>query len=361
LTTPKDDAAIGKLVKGIHDLAGRLNRKVNLMEVCGTHTMAISRHGIRKLLPENVNLISGPGCPVCVTPSAAVDAMVALARKPDVTVATFGDMIRVPGSESSLELEKANGSDVRIVASPMDALFIAEKESDRKVVFLGIGFETTVPGVAATIVAAKERGVANFSVLSVHKVIPPAMSLLMESDDVAIDGFLCPGHVSVIIGSDAYIPIAENYKVPCVVAGFEAGDVLESVYLLIRQILDGRNEVENQYVRVVKAEGNPTARKIVDQVFEVCDAEWRGVGVIPKTGLSIRKRYASFCSLHIFHMNMGESVEPKGCLCGTVLRGAAKPTDCKLFRNRCTPAAPVGPCMVSSEGTCAAYFKYHIE
>jgi len=356
-----DDAAIAKLLEAIGGLAGQVGREVKLMEVCGTHTMAIFRHGIRELLPANVSLISGPGCPVCVTPSAAVDAMVELARTPGVTITTFGDMIRVPGSESSLEREKAQGADVRIVASPMDALAMAEREPDRKVVFLGIGFETTVPGAAATLLAAQERGATNFSILSVHKLIPPAMHVLLESDEVQIDGFLCPGHVSVVIGADAYRPIAERYSVPCVVAGFEARDVLESVYLLLRQVARGQGKVENQYVRAVRWAGNPIARKVTDQVFEVCDSEWRGLGVMPGSGLAIGREYAAHDALAVFDIAMGRSVEPAGCCCGEVLRGVVTPMDCKLFRSRCTPSTPVGPCMVSSEGTCAAYFKYHFQ
>lgn len=357
----RPDIESEKLAKALHSLANRAGRTVQVMEVCGTHTMAISRHGLRELLPPKVELLSGPGCPVCVTPPGVVDAMVQLARRRDVTVATFGDMLRVRGTNSSLEMERARGADVRVVASPMDALRLAQQKRDSQVVFLAVGFETTAPAVAATVAAARESSVRNFTAFCSHKLIPPAMEALMESGEVFIDGFLCPGHVSVIIGSDAYRSVAERYRVPCVVAGFEPQDVLEAMVLILRQVVQGRADVENQYVRAVRPSGNPVARRIVSEVFEVCDAEWRGLGVIPQSGLRLRTAYEMCDAVKVFDVQPVRAAEPVGCLCGSVLRGAVRPDECPLFRRQCTPATPVGPCMVSSEGTCAAYYKYPAE
>jgi hydrogenase expression/formation protein HypD len=327
-----------------------------LMEVCGTHTVAIARYSIRAALPPGVRLISGPGCPVCVTPQAQIDHFIALGQLGRVTLATFGDMLRVPGSERTLEQARAEGVDVLVVYSPMDAVAFAERSPERQVIFFGIGFETTAPTVALALTEAKRRGLRNFSVLSAHKTIPPALAAL-TSADVAIDGFLCPGHVSVIIGSDAYQPIAARGK-PCVVAGFEPADILRSLHLLLQQLIDGRSEVEIEYRRAVTPEGNRKAQDMLARVFRPADARWRGIGVIPGSGLDIADELADFDAARRFTVELPPTREPAGCRCGDVLRGAIDPQQCPLFGRTCTPANPVGSCMVSSEGACQAHYRY---
>ena len=333
-------------------------RTMRFMEVCGTHTMAAFRYGLKGLLPPEVRLVSGPGCPVCVTPNGYVDHAVALCRLEGVTVATFGDMMKVPGSSSSLERERAEGRDVRVVYSPLDALQWASEHPERKVVFLGIGFETTVPGVAASILETDRSGVSNFLVLSAHKVMPPAMGALAADPEIKVDGFLCPGHVSVIIGADAYRFIAEDYGIPCVVAGFEPLDVLRAVELLGTQVVEDRAEVEIAYRRAVRPEGNRKAWALVESVFERSDADWRGIGAIEGSGLKIRDQFRRFDAAAMLEVAVEPTVEPKGCICGAVLKGTKTPGECGLFGKRCTPEHPVGACMVSSEGTCAAWFRY---
>ncbi len=327
-----------------------------LMEVCGTHTVAIARHGLRQALPAGVRLISGPGCPVCVTPQDQIDRFIALGGIEGVTLATFGDMLRVPGSQRSLEQARAAGADVRLVYSPMDAITLADHLPERQVVFFGIGFETTAPAVALALTEAKQRGLRNFSVLCAHKLIPPAMTALLDSD-VNVDGFLCPGHVSVIIGSDAYRPIAQRGK-PCVVAGFEPADILRAIELLLRQIAEGRAEVESEYSRAVRPQGNERARTLLARVFQVCDARWRGIGAIPGSGLALADEFADFDAARRFAVDLPLAEEPRGCRCGDVLRGLIDPPECPLFGATCTPAAPVGACMVSSEGACQAHYRY---
>jgi hydrogenase expression/formation protein HypD len=327
-----------------------------LMEVCGTHTVVIARQGLRQALPEGVRLISGPGCPVCVTPQDDIDHFIALGGLEGVTLVTFGDMVRVPGTERSLEQARAEGADVLIVYSPMDAVAAAQRAPEREVVFFGIGFETTAPAVALAILEARRQKITNFSVLCAHKLIPPAMMALMESE-VKVDGFICPGHVSVVIGSDAYRPVAERGK-PCVVTGFEPADVLTAMQMLLRQIAEGRSEVELEYSRAVRAEGNRKAQELLSQVFRVVDARWRGLGVIPATGYAIAADYAEFDAARRFEVDLPESVEPDGCRCGDVLRGAINPPECPLFGKACTPGRPVGSCMVSSEGACQAHYRY---
>jgi hydrogenase expression/formation protein HypD len=336
-----------------------LTRPVRLMEICGTHTMAIFRHGIRSLLPEGLDLVSGPGCPVCVTAMEEVDRSVKLARLKGVIVTTFGDMLRVPGSESSLQGEKGRGADVRMVYSTFDALKVAQENPRKEVVFLGIGFETTAPTVAAAIGTASEGKTANFSVLSAHKLLPPAMNALLSSGEMGIDGFICPGHVTTIIGTSAYREVAAHYGIPCVVVGFEPTDILQGILMLVEQIETGRAEVEIQYTRGASAEGNPGALKIMAEVFEPCDSPWRGLGWIPGSGLSVRESYAVHDAKKRFDLKIPPAKEPPGCLCADVLRGKVRPPECALFRKVCSPRHPIGPCMVSSEGTCAAYFKYH--
>ncbi len=334
-------------------------KRIRLMEVCGTHTMAIFRSGIRALLPETITILSGPGCPVCVTSQHEIDTFIEVAGMKDVIVATFGDLMRVPGTHSSLQKERAEGKDIRMVYSAFDALDIAESNPQKEVVFLGIGFETTAPTIAASIVGGEKRKLDNFSVLCAHKLVPPALAALMAADGVKIDGFICPGHVSVIIGSMAYLPVVEKYNVPCVVSGFEPADILQSIYVLVKQIKAGDAKLQNEYRRAVAFDGNERARQIMYQVFEPIDARWRGIGMIPQSGLNIRREFDSFNAEKRFDLAVPDSKEPKGCACGEILMGMKTPPECPLYKKVCTPTHPVGPCMVSTEGTCAAYYKYH--
>ncbi|UCH87785.1 MAG: hydrogenase formation protein HypD [Dehalococcoidia bacterium] len=334
------------------------SRSVNLMEVCGTHTVAIFRHGIRDLLPPPLSMLSGPGCPVCVTTNGDIDKAIALAEQPGLTLATFGDMMKVPGSYQSLQQVKADGSDVRVVYSPRDAVCMARDNPQRPVVFFAVGFETTVPTIAASLLEAEALGLKNFYLISVHKLIPPAMLALLEAGDVRIDGFICPGHVSVVIGSQPYQFIPQQYGVPCVITGFEPLDVLQGIEMLLRQIAENRAEVEIQYRRGVRPEGNPLARELVSRVFETSDADWRGLGCIPASGLKLRPEYSRFDAEEAFAIKPPPTKEHKGCLCGDILRGVKTPPECPLFAGTCTPERPVGPCMVSSEGTCAGWYQY---
>ena len=335
------------------------SQPVNLMEVCGTHTMSIFRHGIRDVLPATIRLLSGPGCPVCVTAQPEIDAFIAYARVEGTIVATFGDLMRVPGTDASLQQEKAAGRDIRIVYSAFDALKIAQANPDKRVVFLGVGFETTAPTIAASIMAARDMEVPNFLVASAHKTVPPALQALMDSDQVQLNGFLLPGHVSVVLGLQAYRPLFDRYRVPCVVAGFEPADILEAIRRLVNQIETGRPQLENAYARAVGEEGNPKARTIMETVFEPVDAAFRGIGTIPGSGLRIRPDFAAYDAAVQLPVEVPASREPAGCACGDILIGAKTPPDCRLFRRACTPETPIGPCMVSSEGTCAAYYRYH--
>jgi len=349
----------------VERIAAVAQRPVRLMEVCGTHTMSLFQHGIRGLLPDTIRLLSGPGCPVCVTPRAEVDAAIALACSDDVTLVTFGDMMGVPGSDTSLAAQRGEGRCIEVVYSPTDALDIARRETGRQVVFFAVGFETTVPSVASTIIDAAEGGVTNFSVLSAHKVIPPALRALLSAGDVRIDGFICPGHVSVIIGSQPYEFIPEQYGVACVITGFEPLDILHSVLLLAEMVSAGDARVEIGYTRVVKPEGNPVAQERMARVFDPTDAEWRGLGWIESSGLAIKDEFEAQDASRRFAPLIAEVKErsaavsdPPGCICGEVLRGTRGPLDCPHFGRSCTPMAPVGPCMVSSEGTCAAFYRY---
>jgi hydrogenase expression/formation protein HypD len=330
------------------------------MEVCGTHTVSIFRSGIRSLLPETISLLSGPGCPVCVTAQGEIDAFIDLARQPDTIVTTFGDLIRVPGSGSSLQREKAEGADVRIVYSTFDAVQLARENPDKRVVFLGVGFETTAPTVAAAILAARQQQLNNFSVVSAHKTVPPALEAL-AAGGLNIDGFILPGHVSVIIGVDAYRPFFDIHRVSCVVAGFEPSDLLQSIAMLVDQVATGRPALENAYSRAVSNPGNTKARTVMNEVFAVGDAEWRGLGSIAASGLVIRETYAAYDAVKVFGIRPQSVPEPKGCACGEILTGVKIPPQCPLYKTVCNPMAPVGPCMVSSEGTCAAYYRYHGE
>ena len=334
-----------------------LTKPLRIMEVCGTHTMAIARHGIKSLLPENLRLISGPGCPVCVTPQGQIDQFIELGRSQDTILTTFGDMIRVPGTDSNLEAERARGADIRVVYSPLDAVVIAQENPGKRVVFFGIGFETTAPAVALAVLEAWKLELPNFFVLSAHKLIPPALTVLASDPEVGIEGFICPGHVSTILGSETYQPIARKYGIPCVITGFEPLDILQAIYMLARQAMEGRSDVEVQYSRAVSQHGNRAATECVYTAFEVADTEWRGIGVIPGSGLALRPEFAA----HDASKFLPEYVPTPGnkaCECGLILKGLKSPADCKAFGKACTPENPLGPCMVSSEGACAAEFRY---
>ncbi|MCL5292825.1 MAG: hydrogenase formation protein HypD [Actinobacteria bacterium] len=342
----------------IDRLKATSSRAISLMEVCGTHTVAISRNGMRQVIPETIKLLSGPGCPVCVTANSDIDYAIELAKTDGVTMTTFGDMMKVPGSYSSFTKEKAAGADIRVVYSTIDALKIAEENPDREIVFFGVGFETTSPTVALSVVEAKKRGLKNYSVYARHKVVPPAMAALLSLGEVKIDGFICPGHVSAVIGSAPYEFIAEDYGIPCVIVGFEPIDILQGILMLVEQVESGRSEVEIQYKRTVRPEGNPAAVKLLNEVFKVTDADWRGIGVIPATGMALKPEFAGFDAEKRFSVELPPTREPKGCACGEILRGVKLPYECKIFGKSCTPEHPVGPCMVSTEGACAAYYRY---
>ncbi|MBN2200760.1 hydrogenase formation protein HypD [bacterium] len=350
----RDSRAGRKLVAEIREAAP--HRPLTLMEVCGTHTMAIARFGIRPLLPPSIRLISGPGCPVCVTPLKFMDTAVALSRQ-GLTLAVFGDMMRVPGSASSLEREAASGADVRVVASTLEALALADRLKPRPVVFLGIGFETTAPTVAASMLEAKRRSLANYTVLCGHKTMPRALAALAAGNPRP-DGYLCPGHVSVVIGSGAYEGIVRDFGIGCVIAGFEPLDILQAIRMLVIQFKSGAPAVENPYSRAVTAGGNGRAREVMETVFEPCDSDWRGLGRIQGSGLSIRPEFADFDAAVRFPVSVATASDPPGCRCGEVLTGAVRPAECGLFGTACAPDHPVGACMVSSEGTCAAAYRY---
>jgi hydrogenase expression/formation protein HypD len=331
---------------------------MTFMEVCGTHTMAIHQYAIRSLLPANIRLISGPGCPVCVTPNSYLDRAIALARQPEVIIATFGDMLRVPGSTTSLMAQRARGGDIRIVYSPLDAVALAQQHPTRKVVFLGVGFETTAPTVAGSIKAAAARGLGNYFVLSAHKTVPGVMSLLAADPGLSLDGFICPAHVSVVIGAAAYAPLATTHGRACVVTGFEPADILRGMELLLEQVMAGDARVENEYSRAVKEEGNARAQALLAEVFEPCAAEWRGIGTVEGSGLRLAAAYSDFDAETALPVEVEPLKEHQGCRCGDILTGRLQPQQCPLFGSVCRPESPVGACMVSSEGSCAAAYKY---
>jgi hydrogenase expression/formation protein HypD len=342
-------------------LAGSLKavskKNIVLMEVCGGHTMAIHRFGLNSLLPENIRLVSGPGCPVCVSSQQFIDKALAYSRIKGVIIATYGDLIRVPGSTTSLEKERAAGSDIRIIYSVLEAVEIARENPGNKVIFPGIGFETTAPATAAAIIKAHNEGISNFFVLSAHKIMPPVMKALVE-EGVKIDGFIAPGHVTAITGTSIYDELAEKYGLGVVVSGFEPADMMQAVLMLVSQIESVSPKVEIQYSRVVSLHGNPVAQKLLEDVFETGDDKWRGLGIIAGSGLKIREKFSDFDAEKQIGVDVPESTEPKGCICGQILRGLKTPEDCGLFAKKCTPSDPVGACMVSGEGTCATYFKY---
>jgi hydrogenase expression/formation protein HypD len=337
----------------------RQDRPIQIMEVCGGHTHAIFRYGLEGMLPEQIELVHGPGCPVCVLPMGRIDDCLAIGTQPGVILTTFGDAMRVPGSQGSLLQAKANGADIRMVYSPSDALAIARANPDREVVFFGLGFETTMPSTALTVLEAERDGISNFSVFCNHITIVPTIKAILDSADLRIDGFLGPGHVSIIIGTKPYEFIAQHYRKPMVVSGFEPLDVLQSVWMVLRQIAEGRAEVENQYARVVSAGGNAAALRAIETVYELREFfEWRGLGSIDYSGVRFRKAYARFDAECRFAVPNVQIADPAACQCGDVLKGALKPHQCKVFGTACTPETPLGALMVSSEGACAAYYRY---
>ncbi len=354
VTEFRDANQIKELLSLIHT---RSKKKISIMEVCGSHTMAIHRFGIKELLPKTIRLISGPGCPVCVTAIDYIDKAIELAKMKDIIVTTFGDLIKVPGSYSTLEKEKARGSDVRIVYSILESIDLAIFNPDKHVVFLAIGFETTTPPTAAGIIKAHEMNLKNFSVLCAHKIMPPPMQAIIE-EGIKIDGFLAPGHVSVITGIEMYKFIVDKFHKGVVVSGFEPIDILQSIYMLVNQLEENTPKVEIQYTRVVKPEGNQKAKALIEKVLECTNASWRGLGNIPSSALKIRIEFEKFDSEKVFNINIGKTKEPKGCICGFVLKGLNQPSDCKLFGKVCTPENPTGACMVSTEGACNVFFRY---
>lgn len=346
------------LVDRIRQVCAAVGRRLQIMEICGTHTVSLFRTGVKSLLPESLKLVSGPGCPVCVTSQGYIDAACELAGRPDVTICTYGDMVRVPGQTGSLERRRAAGANVIVVYSARDAVKFAEEHPDREVVFLAVGFETTAPGTAAAVLEADARDVKNFSVLLGHKLVIPAMSTLLAEGDVPIDGFLCPGHVSIVIGARAYQPIVDVHHRPCVVAGFEPENMLLGILRIAEQISRGEARLENVYRVAVTHEGNVVAQEWIDRVFTPGETVWRAMGTIAESGLVLREAYRRYDALERFGLTVGPDYDPPGCRCGEVIQGKVQPNECSLFGTACTPVKPVGPCMVSSEGTCAAWYKY---
>ena len=346
-------------LRRLREAAEALARPVAFMEVCGTHTVAAFRSGLHSLMPQNVSLLSGPGCPVCVTSQGDIDLLISAGSVPDVTVCTYGDMLRVTGSGGSLEQARSRGADVRVVYSTMDALKLAKENPGRQVVFAAVGFETTAPASAIAVLEAKRQGVGNFTVLVSHKLIMPAMRALLGAGEVNVAGFLLPGHVSVILGARTFDPVADEYGLPCVIAGFEDYQIAAAMARLCEMVRDGVVRAENQYPQAVNGAGNTHAQAVIEQAFEPADATWRGLGELPGSGLRLRGELAEFDAASRFGLKRQEVPEPPGCRCGEVITGKCTPADCRLFGKVCTPIRPVGPCMVSSEGTCQAWFKYN--
>ncbi|MFH1418403.1 MAG: hydrogenase formation protein HypD [Planctomycetota bacterium] len=348
--------------QAVVDEIARLGRdlgRIQLMEVCGTHTVSLFRSGIRSVLPSNIELVSGPGCPVCVTSQGYIDVACQLAAKDEVIICTYGDMMRVPGRGTSLETQRAKGAQVHVVYSARDAVRTAQRNPDRTVVFLAVGFETTAPATAAIVLEADKLGLGNLLVLTAHKRVVPAMEALLKDGDIPIDGFLCPGHVSVVTGFHAYEVIVGKYGKPCVVAGFEPSQMLDGIRGLLRQIRGRQTKLENVYPVAVSATGNDVAQRMLRQVFVVATTAWRALGGLPGSGLELAPEFERFDALKRFSLTIGPDYDPPGCRCGEVIQGKLKPSDCALFAEGCTPMAPIGPCMVSSEGTCAAWYKYY--
>ncbi|EKQ56756.1 MULTISPECIES: hydrogenase formation protein HypD [unclassified Clostridium] len=345
--------SLGKLMQNI------TNEKINIMEVCGTHTMAIFRYGIRDILPDNIRIISGPGCPVCVTPQSYIDTALELTSNKDVIIATFGDMIKVPGRKSSLLRRKAEGADIRIVYSPMDVLTIAQDTPLKKIVFLSVGFETTTPITALTVMEARQKEIKNLFFFTAHKIVPPVMKVLVEDEEINIDGFLLPGHVSAVIGKKPYEFLSSEHNISGVITGFEPLDILKGLNTLINMINTKDYNIINEYKRIVRDSGNSKALLYINKVFKVIESTWRGIGVIPNSGYKFKKEYEEFDALKYFNVDYKDYDCSFGCRCGDILKGKITPFECPLFKTNCTPENPVGSCMVSTEGTCAAYYKYN--
>jgi len=344
-----------KFLRAIHKL---VTRPWTIMEICGGQTHTLIKSGIDALLPPEVTLVHGPGCPVCVTPLELIDKAIAIARRPEVIFTSFGDMLRVPGSGADLLSVKAQGGDVRMVYSPLDAVKLAQKHPEREVVFFAVGFETTAPGNAMAVWQAKELGLTNFSILCAHVLVPPAMEAILRSPGNQVQGFLAAGHVCTVMGYWEYEPIAEKYRVPIVVTGFEPLDILQGIYMTLKALEEGRWGVENQYARSVRREGNVPARRLVQQVFQVCDRQWRGIGLIPRSGYALRPEFAAFDAERRFGVGDLATQESSLCIAGEILQGKKKPYECRAFGTLCTPEHPLGAPMVSSEGACAAYYQY---
>ncbi len=350
------EARLARALAG--EIARRVTRPWVLMEICGGQTHTLMRYGLDELLPPRLELVHGPGCPVCVTPLEFLDQAIAIAALPDVTLVSYGDMLRVPGSRRDLFHAKAAGADVRVAYSPMDALKLARAHPERRVVFLGIGFETTAPANAMAVWQARQEGLRNFSMLVSHVLVPPAIRALLDSPAHRVQGFIAPGHVCTVMGFREYEALSRDYGVPIVVGGFEPVDLLQAISMLVNQLEEGRAEVENQYARSVSREGNRPAQEIMEKVFEVCDRKWRGIGVIPRSGLHLRGEFAAHDAEVIFQTAGLTAEEPAECISAQVLQGLKKPVDCAAFARRCTPEAPLGAPMVSAEGACAAYYRY---
>jgi len=336
----------------------KLEEEIRIMEVCGTHTMEFFKTGVKDIFPDNLTLIDGPGCPVCVTSNVFLDRAIEIGKKYNPIITTFGDMIKVPSSYSSLRDERSKGMDVEIVYSPLDALTMAEKNKDREIIFLSVGIETTAPTEAVAVMEAKKRNLKNFSILSGNKLTPPAVSALLDTDEVKIDGFILPGHVSIITGADAWNFVHEKFNRPSVIAGFEAEDLLMGVLSLLKMFKEEKIELQNVYKKLVSSKGNTRAQELLFDVFNKTDADWRGIGIIPESGLELKDQYKDFDSAKKFPVDLPETKEHPGCRCGDLLRGLILPPDCPLFDKGCAPESPIGPCMVSSEGPCSAYYKY---
>jgi hydrogenase expression/formation protein HypD len=351
----RDAEAAGQYARA---LARLTTRSWTLMEVCGGQTHAIVKFGVDELLPDAISLVHGPGCPVCVTPVTLLDKAIAIALQPDVIFCSFGDMLRVPGSRRDLMTAKAHGADVRIVYSPLDALRIARAAPDKQVVFFAVGFETTAPANAMAAYQAKQQGLTNFSMLVSHVLVPPAMEAILTAPQRRVQGFLAAGHVCTVMGYTEYEPLAQQYRVPIVVTGFEPLDILQGVYMCVKQLEEGRTEVENQYARAVRRDGNPHAQHLMQEVFHIVHRTWRGMGEIPQSGLGLREGYAAFDAEQRFDVTAETATDASECISGLVLQGLKKPHDCPAFGNRCTPEQPLGATMVSSEGACAAYYRY---
>ena len=358
LTKAEEREAAKRLIAEIQRLAAEIGRPLRFMEVCGTHTVSIFRAGIRQVLPESVALVSGPGCPVCVTADDYMDKAIAYAHRDDVILTTFGDMLKVPGSASSLAEAKAEGADIRIVYSPLDTLAVARENPEKKVIFLAVGFETTAPTAAALTLAAEKAGLENLYLLSAQKLVPPALRALLTDPEVHVDGFLLPGHVSVVTGTDVFSFVADEFHTPGVVAGFTPVAILRALVRLLQQTANKEACIENEYESVVQAGGSPAARKMLAEVYEPVDAPWRGIGVIPASGLRMKEAHAAHDIERLLPLDIPVGGNHPGCRCGDVLRGIVTPPECPLFAKVCQPTHAIGPCMVSVEGVCAAWYKY---